>query len=96
MGDNKLVTAAVWRYVVLIFVGFLFIAISWMIDPKREPAPAPKRMPERRTILNAEMIPVDGAPEGTYIIEYSNGNKEILYPDGNRGPLVEKPPDKEK
>lgn len=44
-----------------------------------------------KTILEMEMIPVDNSP-GEYILEYSNGKREILKKDGSRSPL----PNKEK
>jgi hypothetical protein len=74
---------------VLIFAIAIAILFFGGDQPQnRDVAPLP---PDRKTILDATMTPVDDAPDGTYIIEYSNGNKEILHPDGSRVPLVVSP-----
>lgn len=77
----------VWRYGILIGLAILFIWVSSMFGPSKENN-TPLQERHDKTILNAVVTPVDNAPEGTYIIEYSNGNKEILHPDGRKVPLV--------
>ena len=83
-----------WRYAFLIA---MVIILFWMsfkfrLSKDRPPDPLPHEKNQLdEKVLDAIVIPVDDAPEGTYIIEYSNGNKEVLHPDGRRAPLVVSP-----
>ena len=69
-------------------VAVLVIVSAGLFAPNTKSEAPEESRSEKKTILNAVMIPVDDAPEGTYIIEYSNGNKEILHPDGTRAVLT--------
>jgi len=43
---------------------------------------------ELKIVLSGVVKPVKDAPKGTYIIEYNNGDIEILHPDGTIAKLV--------
>lgn len=55
------------------------IAIMVLIDGPREDH-GPK------VIMHMRMVPIDDCP-GEYILEYDNGNRELLKEDGSRIPL---------
>jgi hypothetical protein len=79
------------RFIAPVLIIVIAITILFFGDGQPQDRDTVPVSPERKTILNATMTPVDGAPDGTYIIEYSNGNKEVLHPDGSRVPLVVSP-----
>ncbi len=81
-----------WRYAFLIAMIILLFWMSFKFRVDRPPDPLPHEKNQLdEKVLDAIVIPVGDAPEGTYIIEYSNGNKEVLHPDGRRAPLVVSP-----
>lgn len=79
------------RILVLLSTAVICIAVMSWCCPGRAPEAPEKSKP--KVILDAVMSPVQDAPGGTYIIEYSNGVIEVLHPDGTRVPLIVAPSD---
>jgi hypothetical protein len=50
---------------------------------------SPPATPKEKVIIELQMIPVDGA-DGEFILEYSNGVRELLKKDGTRLVLTKK------
>lgn len=62
----------------------LFVVI--ILFSGKNPPPNPPPHEEDKVILTTIMIPVDDSP-GEFILEHSNGNRELLKKDGTRVPL---------
>ncbi len=75
MGNNIL-RAGAWA-VLIIFCAALVIMFC---------TPSPVQPEPPKTVLELKMIPVENVP-GEFILEYSNGIKELLRADGTRVPL---------
>lgn len=63
-----------------IIVGFLCLGMLLVLWPE-------KREHVQKTVLEMQMSPIDNQP-GDYILEYSNGQAELLRADGTRSRLT--------
>lgn len=73
------------KVIKLVLVAVVCTAIIVLIsDCGKQPPP-----PNRKIVMEMNMIPVDDSP-GEYILEYSNGNRELLKKDGTIQPLTKK------
>lgn len=69
---------------VLVITFVVIILFSGNDQPPIRDIPPPQE--EKKVILTTTMIPVDDSP-GEFILEHSNGNRELLKKDGTRVPL---------
>ena len=67
--------------IVLIIVLICSFVVIFAVDESNLSSHQPDR--NNQIILQMQMIPVDGSP-GEFILEYSNGQRELLKKDGTR------------
>jgi hypothetical protein len=66
----------------LVFVIPVIICLWFVLTLDSQPTESSK------IILEMKMVPVEGSP-GEFVLEYSNGVRELLKKDGKRYPLSE-------